>query len=55
MNCCETCLYFRKRRERSGDCRRYPPTIPFGENALQFPAVPFTSWCGEYKPKEEKK
>ena len=47
---CSTCIYY-----FNGNCRRYPPTssLSRGYTNYENPIVEATSWCGEYKKRED--
>ncbi len=46
---CETCCYF-----SNGKCLRYPPKYIMTQGFANYenPIVEATSWCGEYKKKD---
>jgi len=53
---CEQCKYFEF--DDFSVCRRYPPVHTEeleGDNIFSFPNVGAWMWCGEFKPKEERK
>lgn len=60
---CETCRWWNRERrkddDKHGECRRFPPTVPYMEEQIiqnQFKALwPDTKprhWCGEWQGKD---
>lgn len=55
---CGTCVFFLREDETSGECRRYPPSVPYmiesdgSPRQLVFASTPDVEddqWCGEYR------
>lgn len=47
---CRHCRYWQEEDGKvDGECHRYPPTIDENVADGQFPRVPFSEWCGEWR------
>lgn len=49
---CKDCKFWDKWEglDGKGDCRRYPPMIPYGDEET-FPVTWENTWCGEFRAK----
>ena len=63
--CCDNCVYYEKKEDNQGECRRYAPHpnsstyVPKAESVgqikydIHWPKVYSTSWCGQFGSRQK--